>query len=201
LRETIAIILLLGSYDSETKFHLESLKEEIAKSFSGENVYAFLLDNLEIYHSNIVQVLIELFNETKATFFIFEGDKLVDVCDIDVKNGLDETVYAFLKEKYDVEKINKPPIFEKYTILMRLAKAIFLIRHKEETRGGEYLEFMHALFSGYSEKVWFFKKNGLQLSAMLMEYMDKFKVNMRTYNDEKSLTSTVIRILKYTLSQ
>ncbi|MEM2971740.1 MAG: hypothetical protein QW270_04885 [Candidatus Bathyarchaeia archaeon] len=82
-----------------------------------------------------------------------------------------------------------------------MAKAIFLIRHKEETRGGEYLELMHAIFSGYSEKVWFFKRNGLQLSAMLMEYMDKFKVNMRTYNNGKSLITAVTRILKYSLSQ
>ncbi|MEM2995242.1 MAG: hypothetical protein QXI91_04420 [Candidatus Bathyarchaeia archaeon] len=200
MHEPIAIILLLGSYDSETKLQLENLKEEIAKSFSGEDVYAFLLDNVEIYYSDIVQLLAELLNETKATFFIFENDRLVDVYDVDVKNGLDETVYAFLKEKYGVKKINKPPIFEKFTILMRLAKAIFLIRHKEETRCGEYLELMHALFSGHSEKVWFFKRNGLQLLAMLMEYMDKFKVNMRTYNNGKSLTTAVTRVLKYSLS-
>ncbi|MEM2971741.1 MAG: hypothetical protein QW270_04890 [Candidatus Bathyarchaeia archaeon] len=68
MHEPIAIILLLGSYDSETKLQLENLKEEIAKSFSGENVYAFLLDNIEIYYSDIVQVLTELLNETKATF-------------------------------------------------------------------------------------------------------------------------------------
>jgi hypothetical protein len=36
---------------------------------------------------------------------------------------------------------------------------------------------------------------------MLMEYLDKFKVTMRTYSDGKSLTSAIIRILKYCLSQ
>jgi hypothetical protein len=93
--------------------------------------------------------------------------------------------------------MNRQPIFEKFDILMRLAKAAFLIRHKEETRGGEYLELIHALFRGHSKKVWFFKRNGLQLSAMLMEYLDKFKVNMRTYKDEKDLIAAIIRILKY----
>jgi len=160
-------------------------------------VYTFLLDNVEIYYSEIVQVLAELSNEDKATFFIFQDSQLIDVYDVNLKNGLDETVYNFLKEKYGVQRVNKQPIFEKFNLLMRLAKAIFLIRHKEETRGGEYLELMHALFSGHSEKVWFFKKNGLQLSTMLMEYLDKFRVNMRTYTDEQSLTSATVRILKY----
>jgi len=200
LHKPIAIILLLGSYDPKTKACLENVKEEIVKSFSGENVYAFLLDNTETYYSDIVQVLVELLNERKATFFIFQSGKLVDVQDVDLKNGMDETVYNYLKEKYGVEKINKQPIFEKFTVLMRLAEAIFLIRHKEETRGGEYLELMHALFNGYSEKVWFFKKNGLKPSSMLMEYLDKFKVNMRTYSNEEELRSAVVRILKYLLS-
>jgi hypothetical protein len=199
LRPPIAIILLLGSYDPQTKSHLECIKEEIVKSFSGENVYTFLLDNVEIYFSDIVQVLTELSNGGKATFFIFQDNRLIDVCDVNLKNGLDETVYSFLKEKYGIQKLNKQPVFEKFDILMRLARAVFLIRHKEETRGGEYLELMHAFFRGYSEKVWFFKKNGLQLSTMLMEYLDKFKVNMRTYTNEQNLTPAIIRILKYEL--
>lgn len=197
MRQPIAIILLLGSYDPQTRSYLERIKEETVKSFSGENVYTFLLDKVEIYYSDNTQVLTELSNEDKATFFIFQDSQLIDVHDVNLKNGLDKTVYSFLKERYGVKRINKQPIFEKFNILMRIAEAVFLIRHQEETRGGEYLELMHALFSGHSEKVWFFKKNGLQLSTMLMEYLDRFKVNMRTYTDEQSLTSAIIRILKY----
>jgi hypothetical protein len=80
---------------------------------------------------------------------------------------------------------------------MQIAKAIFLVRQKEETRCGEYLELMHALFRGHSEKIWFFKRNGIELSSMLMEYLDKFKVKMRTYKKEQDLTTTIVRILKY----
>lgn len=58
---------------------------------------------------------------------------------------------------------------------MRVARLIFLIRDREETRGGEYVELMHALFREHSNKVWFFKREGIQLSAMLMEYLDKLK--------------------------
>jgi thymidine kinase len=77
LLKPIVIILLLGSYDPETKSHLESIKEEIAKVFSGESVYAFLLDSVEIYHSDIVEVLTELSDKDKATLFIFKDGKLV----------------------------------------------------------------------------------------------------------------------------
>lgn len=197
MRQPISIILLLGSYDPKTRSYLECIKEEIVKRYSGENVYVFLLDEVEIYYSEKVQVLTELLNADKATLFIFQDGQLIDVYDVNLKNGLDETVYSFVNEKYGVRRISKQPIFEKFNILMRLAEAVFLIRHKEETRGGEYLELMHALFSGHSKKIWLFKKNGLQLSTMLMEYLDEFKVNMRTYTNEQDLTSAITRILRY----
>jgi hypothetical protein len=197
LPQPIVIILLLGSYDPKTKPILENLKEEIIKNFSGENVYALLLDIVEEYLADDLEILTELINEDKVTLFIFQHNQLTDVNDIKLEGELDPTVYNFLKQKYNIEKINKLPIFEKFDILMQIAKTIFLIRHKEETRGGEYLELMHALFRGHSEKMWFFKRNSIELSAMLMEYLDKFKVKMRTYRKEQDLTTALTRILKF----
>jgi hypothetical protein len=82
---------------------------------------------------------------------------------------------------------------------MRNAKVIFLLRDKEETRGGEYLELMHALFRGHAEKIWFLKKNGITLSSMLMEYLDKYNIKMRTYQEDPDLKKAVIRTLQYQL--
>lgn len=195
--QPIVIILLLGSYDPKTESILENLKEGIVKNFSGDNVYALLLDAVEEYLADDFEILTELINEDKVTLFIFQHNQLTDVNDIKLEGELDPTVYNFLKQKYNIEKINKLPIFEKFDILMQIAKTIFLIRHKEETRGGEYLELMHALFRGHSEKMWFFKRNSIELSAMLMEYLDKFKVKMRTYRKEQDLTTALTRILKF----
>ena len=195
--QPIVIILLLGSYDPKTESILENLKEGIVKNFSGDNVYALLLDAVEEYLADDFEILTELINEDKVTLFIFQHNQLIDICDIKLEGELDPTVYNFLKQKYNIEKINKLPIFEKFDILMQIAKTIILIRHKEETRGGEYLELMHALFRGHSEKMWFFKRNSIELSAMLMEYLDKFKVKMRTYRKEQDLTTALTRILKY----
>lgn len=197
--QPITLILLLGSYDPQTRFYLESVKEEIAKHFSGENLYALLLDNVEIYYVDTFQVLAELFNKDMVTLLVFQDSRLIDTYDVALKNGLDETVYGFLKEKYDVKRITKESIFNKFNSLMRITKSIFLIRDKEETRGGEYVELLHALFQGHSSKVWFLKREGIQLSAMLMEYLDKFKVNIRTYNNQEDLITAIMRILKYEL--
>jgi len=200
LREQIRIILLLGSYDPQTKSCLEDVKEEIAKRFSGENVYAILLDYVEIYFADTIQVLAELLDANRVTLFVFQENILSDVYDMNLTGSLDETIYSFLKEKYGVPKINKQPVFNKFDFLIQLAKAVLLIRDKEETRGGEYIELMHVLFQRYSGKVWFFKRNGIRLSAMLMEYLDKFKVNMRSYADCQDLKTAIIRILGYGLS-
>lgn len=197
--QPITLILLLGSYDPQTRFYLENVKEEIAKHFSGENLYTLLLDNVEIYYVDTFQVLAELFNKDMVTLLVFQDSRLIDTYDVALKNGLDETVYGFLKEKYDVKRITKESIFNKFNSLMRITKSIFLIRDKEETRGGEYVELLHALFQGHSSKVWFLKREGIQLSAMLMEYLDKFKVNMRTYNNQEDLITAIMRILKYEL--
>ena len=194
----LATILLLGSFDPQTKTLLENVKEEIVKTFSGENVFSLMLDKLEIYTADDMEILTELSGEKTLTLFIFQNSQLININDVQSKEGgVDETVYDYLKEKYAIKEVDKLPIFNKLDVLMRDATAIFLLRHKEETRGGEYLELMHALFRGHADKIWFLKKKEIELSAMLMEYLDKYQVKMRTYNEEKELKDNILRILKY----
>jgi hypothetical protein len=72
----------LGSFDPQTKARLEKVKEEIVKTFSGENVYALLLDGVEVYFSDAVEVLTELSDEDRITLFIFQDNQLVDMEDL-----------------------------------------------------------------------------------------------------------------------
>ena len=62
MQQPIAIVLLLGSYDPRTKSTLENVKEDIVKNFSGENVYALLLDTVEEYSADHLEILTELLN-------------------------------------------------------------------------------------------------------------------------------------------
>ena len=196
----IVTILLLGSFDPQTKAQLEDITEEIVKTFSGENVYTLLLDGVEVYFSDVVEVLTESSSADRITLFIFQDNQLVDMDDLKLeKDHVDKTIYDYLKKKHNITKFNKLSVFDKLDVLMRNAKVIFLLRDKEETRGGEYLELMHALFRGQAEKIWFLKKNGIALSSMLMEYLDKYEVKMRTYQGKGDLGSAVIRTLKYQL--
>jgi len=178
------------------------VKEEIVKSYSGENLYAFLLDTVETYDTDKFTILVERLNK-KVTIFVFHqfDSRLIDVEDVKIEKDLDETVYTFLKNKYDIKKTKKTPIFKKFDIMMRISQNIIVLRDKEETRGGEYLELLHAIFQNYSDKIWFFRRDGIQLSAMLMEYLDNFRIKIRSYNSEKNLLSSVMRVLGYEISK
>jgi len=199
LDKPLVTVLLLGSFDPQTKARLESVKDEIVKTFSGENTYALLLDSVEVYFSDVVEVLTELSNENTITLFVFQDNQLIDMADLKLEKDADSTVYDYLKKQYRIKQFSRRPIFEKLDVLMRNAEVIFLLRDKEETRGGEYLELIHALFRDQAGKLWFLKRNDIVLSSMLMEYLDKYGVKLRTYQAESDLKTMVIRVLNYQL--
>jgi len=194
----MAFVLLLGSYDSQTKKYLDDIKGTIEMNFSGEYLSSFMLEDVELYFSEQLQVIAELTHNGKATLFIFRHpQELEDVFDVDLKGDLGDTVYDFLKKKYGVTlKRDKESVLQKFDFMMLAAKTLLLIRDREETRGGEYVELMHAIFKGYADKVWFLRRDGVRLSSMLMEYLDKSKVNMRPYIDYSDLKGEIVRLLR-----
>jgi hypothetical protein len=196
----VSIVLLLGSYDDTTKALLDNLKEEIAKVFSGK-VFAFLLQNLELYMTKRFEVLAEIESGHQITVYLFEGPNLYDVQDLNLEEGEnpDVVINNYLSKRYNTPIINKRTLSTKYDLLMSLALEIFLVRDLELTRGGEYIELMHALFAGQSGKVWFFRNNLIVVSSMLMEYLDMFRVNMRIYRNYDELETGITRIISHSI--
>lgn len=100
----VKFVLLLGSFDLKTKQLLDAVKLGIAERFSGEGVFAFLLDELEVYMARNYFVLVEKISDKTANLHLFtqEGD-LEETYDL-VLNGitLDEAVKNLVKEKYDI---------------------------------------------------------------------------------------------------
>lgn len=194
----ISIVLLLGSYDKQTKSILNSIREEIAKQFSGKP-FAFLLANSEIYITERFQVLTEIEENKRLTIYLFEENSLYDVYDLPLANVQDpqQVVFDFLSRKFDIIKIRKESVMQKFEWLMTLSKAIFIIREKSLTRGGEYVELMHALYIMQGDKIWFFKRNSINISSMLMEYVDAFEVKLRFYSKQDDLIASVIRLIGY----
>lgn len=192
----IQFILLLGSYDPKTKPYLKKIREKIANTYSG-SVYAFILENLEMFTTDSYHMLVENISSEGLAIFVFENDQLLEEYHEKVKGNLDETVCRLMKREYNVSQIRRQPIIFKLDTLMLVARLIFLIRDKEETRGGEYLELMYAIGSGHSGKIWFFNKDGIILSEMLSEFLDGFKIHKRSFSNSSDLIKSVKRIIDY----
>jgi len=191
----LKFILMLGSYDPETKNKLDLLKAKIAEKYVGKNVYPFLLDSVDLYSADSKYYLVESY-EDKISVFIFDGSELDDVIERKIGESVEETVRLIVNEKTGLQKIDKRSILEKFDRLMDFSKIILLIRHKEETRGGEYLELIYALNKTDPGKIWFFHNRDVELSGMLMEFLDRFEVKMRVYTDE-TYAAVVLRVLDY----
>jgi hypothetical protein len=69
-----------------------------------------LLDRVEVFFSDVVEVLTELFDEDRVTLFIFRENQLLDIEDLKLQEeGIDKTVYDYLREKQNITKLNRLP--------------------------------------------------------------------------------------------
>lgn len=89
------------------------------------------------------------------------------------------------------------PILKKLNATTITVSAILLIREREETRGGEVAELIYFVMTKTSDKVCLFKKEGIALSQMIMEFLDAENVIMRTYQDKDDLLTAILRYLTY----
>ncbi|MCP8316663.1 MAG: hypothetical protein H3Z52_10580 [archaeon] len=105
-----------------------------------------------------------------------------------------------MRDNYDIERFLEQPVLRKLQIIYDASLCTFLLRHKEETRGGEYIELAYLVItSKKSEKVWFLKKEGILISTMVKELLDEWKINMRTYSNVEELIEEATRIVRYRL--
>jgi len=188
--------LLLGSYDPETLDIMKRLQEHIAKTFGSEGVYSLILENLEVFLTDKVDIIAEKWNEDKVTLMVFgrKQVELIDVIDIDIRGDFTVTIENLLHENFQVEFIYKIPILEKLESLGKWCWLIFILRHRELTRGGELIELTY-LAPTCNGKIFFLKKEGVPISTMVKEIFEAYDVNLRTYNDEKELLEEAERII------
>lgn len=200
------IILLLGSYDPDTKNLMDYIKRELAEKFGGEGVYIYLLDELDVYYSREYFAIIEKWERNKVSVHVFsmKGEEM-ETFDIPIQT-FDEKIikdecYKLLKEKFPIEKIEECAILDKLRMLARMAKVIILIRDKEETRGGEIAELIFIILNNFSSKLCVFKREGIELSEMIKEFLDQFNVVLRTYKHKEGLSKEILRYVSYRLKE
>jgi hypothetical protein len=196
MTDLATIILLLGSYDRETKSTLNKIREEIAKLsvHYDETIFTLLLENVEIYETDTDWICIEKFGE-KKTIILFkrESIEVKDVIEFDAK----EDDIEILK-RLGYKSFIRIPILEKLRVLATISSLVFVIRHKELTRGGEYIELAFLLSRGLDPRiVYMLVKSDVKISAMLKELIDLTEINFRVYENDEELLDEIRRILYY----
>ena len=197
----VFLVLILGSYDPDTLGLLRSLKLRIQEVFSGRDVYSFLLEDLEMYSCSVIgeeemhTLLVENFDDRRSVMFFRGRYRLEWIEDAGSSEDLARFLERRLGKRVDVFPVS---VMDKFRSLAEFSQLVFLIRDREETRGGEYVELAYLVIGcGASDKVWFFKRENVKLSTMAMELLDMYGVKMRPYTSKDELLEGAIRVVNY----
>ena len=191
------ILLLLGSYDPETKKILYRAREHVARSIT-EDVYAFLLDELEVYKGadpsgDEVTVIVEKGDEPAA--MIVRNTEVVDYIVISPEEADNAERLRERLEGMGYRLRDRLRVIEKLEALAKTAAAVLLIRHREETRCGEYIELTFLLDKGVEpDKVYFLWRREVKLSWMLRELVIEYGFRVLDYDGIDELLELVEEI-------
>jgi len=199
-------ILLLGSYDSETRRILYKVKDEINKLSTYYDEYLLiplLLENVEVYRvvkeDRVGLAILERYAENLWSLMIAIEGK-IEVYD-DVGGGSLEEVEEVIEKTYGL-RWTRLQLLEKFRYLANVVAGsglIIVIRHVELARCGELIELTFLLREGVPVDVirvlvdW-----EINVSSMLLELLRMYRIYWERYGDEEEL----LRIIrsKYSIS-
>ena len=128
------IILLLGSYDSDTKYILITMKSRILDEFNGMNIYPFLLEDVKLFTSYSYFAIAEE-RGNKISIFIYRHDghpfEAIEIAWL--SSNLSEYIINKIKEVVN-ERVREETILNKFETLARISKIIITIRDRENKR-------------------------------------------------------------------
>lgn len=194
-------ILLLGSYDKETKPILRNLRKALNERFSRYICTTVLLENIDIHKSLTEGVDIHLFLEkedSQITMTILRnGNQIIERLDID-ESEFSSTIGKDSK-LIDYTQFRKLNELEKVMLLNDWADVVYLIKHNELTRGGELVELTYILFTNPSKKninslkYNIFFQSDIMISTMLKEIVGIFKIDTISYTNYPIMENHVIQ--------
>ena len=182
------ILLVLGSFDPETRSILYRVREHVAERVPGD-VYALILDEVELFEARDsngkpATILVELGDEPAA--MIVKGAAIQDYMPLHPAESMRNIASQI--EQYEYTLTRKLRVLEKLDSLAKSAEAVIVVRHREETRCGEYIELTFLLDRGLNpRKVYMLWRNGLKLSTMVKELIIEYGFNSLDYTDEEQL--------------
>lgn len=191
-------ILLLGSYDPDTKKLLYEIRNFIAKSFV-EDVYALILEELEVYKGEENYFfMVEKGREPMLYAFRLYG--LFDVRPLKITNPneLDNIVRNIVNKNYNTDITGRLPIIEKLEALAKSSELVLVIRDKQYSRCGEYIELTFLLEKGVDPRnVVFIVNKDIELSTMVKELLDYYWFVLRIYSSKDDLMDLIYRLVYY----
>lgn len=217
-------VLILGSYDPVTKSVLYRLQRSIAKEFTREGHYGLLMENLELHVVNDElsgswPVLIEK-SEDSATFYIFNGSFSLDpnnvVC-IETVPNREDLQYELKKFMIDCKLITEQANIDKkkmyaedilditeglFNFIATISSLYLIVRLKDETRGGEYIELCYLTKSQNrvtmrnKPNIFLLKHRDVQLSSMLRLIIKDSITVIDDFCDETDLLSKSNEIIR-----
>ena len=195
------LVLLLGSYDQNTKELLIQVKGGIADQYGGEGVYGILLDDTRAYYTGECFVIAEKWADGKWSISLYTHSDGSPIEEFDVSadddKKLDLEIRTILRKTFGEVSIRKLTVLQKLEELLRISGLVVVVRDKEETRGGEVAELVYTILNGQGKKVCVFKKETVELSTMLREFLDLESVVMRPYKDSADLIRECLRHVSY----
>lgn len=206
-------ILILGSYDKETKNFIKRAKNTLTDTFQRYSCTTLLLENIDMYVSSTSSAhdywIIFENEENRNTVIILE-DKIKPIEFIDYKNQEEfkKRLGKDSSQPIDFKQFRKLSQIEKVQYLDEWADLIFLIREVESTRGGEIVELVYLLFQQSSSKSWrdpnkyeFFYKNDITLSSMIKEIVNFYNIIPKDYLNADDLDNKLIDTVNYHISR
>lgn len=207
-------VLLLGSYDHDTKALLYRLQERIAGEFVDAGCYSLLMEKLDLFNtSDGRKVVVERNEGENLTFYIFEPDPFTRPPTLEMIDSVpwSENTRDTLRDFLVSNGMSNPEvILEKTSIstptglfgyLVSISELYFIIRLKEETRGGEYLELcqitkaQNRTWIEASPNIFLYKRSGIVLSSMLDLILNEGGLVPRIFDNEKGLNDSVARVI------
>lgn len=205
-------ILLLGSYDDQTKAFLHQLRNDLNERFQRYASITLMLENMDIYISPDPQV------HDYSIFFEREGKEEAVVTFIKEKTKPIEIISYSNEEEFkknigkdsgnvDFRQFRKVSELEKVSILNDWADLTYLVKELELTRGGDLVELTYLLHKHAGKtnidplKFEFFYKNGIEISTMIKEIVANNKIVPQKYTSYDELRDISIKTTERHISR
>ena len=208
-------VLILGSYDSDTKRLLYSLRECLTRKFVIEGHHFLLMEMTSLFKVEDGRyVITEEDGKNNVTLYIFPQVicmKEIEVEMIDtikLEGGLEETVSKYITAfdgsttRIQMERARITGETGLFDYLVEICSLYSIIRLKEESRGGEYLELCQILkmkerkLVRQERDIYYFNKVGNVHSTMLNLFLDSKELMFRDFNDENNLCQQLEELVR-----